>query len=161
MTTLAPATVNPTASTPTGSTLPAVAGPVPDLEIGPPGLPVSFYRPADGRDDSNGGLSSRHDRATVTAVLAYQGVEDPPRLRAVPLVMQVARPTADAPAVWLVRGPETDDVFLIPAHRLLLDGIPDLTRLRFGGNFAYSPRPAFAGLTGARAAIRVHDRVHP
>jgi hypothetical protein len=144
----------------TATTYLAAPGVMPDL-AGPPGLRVLFYRPADGRDDSNGGLSSRHDQATVTGVVAFYGVDGPPPLRPLPLVMQVVRPTADAPAVWLARGPVPGDVFLIPADRPLIDGIPDLTNLSFGGNFAFSAHPMFDGLTGTHTAVRVHDRVHP
>jgi hypothetical protein len=68
--------------------------------------------------------------------------------------------------MWLVRGPVTDDVFLIPADRILgdrplIDGIPDLTTLGFGGNFAYSHHPMFASLTGSHTAVGVHDRTRP
>jgi hypothetical protein len=145
---------------PEGPISPVAPGAMPDL-VGPPGLRVWFYRPAHGRDDTGGGLSAAHEQATITGVIAFDPLRGLAPLRPLAPGFQIARPTADAPAVWLVRNtaPGSSVVFLVPAGRPIIDGIADLTGVSFGGNFAFSPDPLLIRLTGTTTAVPVHDRL--
>jgi hypothetical protein len=143
-----------------GQISPAAPGAMPDL-AGPPGLRVWFYRPAHGRDDTGGGLSACHEQATVIGVVPFDSMRGPQPPQPMPASMRIARPTTDAPAMWLVRDtmPYSCVVYLVPADRPTIDGIADLAGVRFGGNFAYSPDPLFTRLAGTICAVPVHDQL--
>jgi hypothetical protein len=105
------------------------------------GLLIYVYRQAGSRYDcTNGGLSSRVDRFTVTNVAGP------------------FKPCADAPAISLMRGNVPGTVKLVPEANLGAHSM-------FGGNYAATSdsrfREAVEKLTGGTfyGAVPIHDRV--
>jgi hypothetical protein len=117
-----------------------------------PGLYVSVYRLALDIPTLADGLSHRHVHATLNGVIDAVGRR--PVLHPIPADCRADMPNPDAPAMWIYQG--FDRVFLVPATHLV-DGVPDLTGLRHGGNFAYRDDPRFYQLVGFDAAIKIHD----
>jgi hypothetical protein len=133
------------------------SGPLPAQPLAR-GVRVWIYRRADGHTDNPEGLSSLSQRATITAVIPIDPLRGARALQPLP-VSGGHVPDSAAPALWLARStlPGHRDAYLVPADLPLIDGVPLLQAVRFGGNFAFSPEPAYSRLLGWSGALPIHD----
>ena len=118
------------------------------------GMWLEVYRSATGADCTNGGISSRVTRVTVTGVLfmgrATRGWSE------LPAEMQVFEPKPEAPEVVLVVRTHAHGRWL---HLEPAEGAPAGTvGLMMGGNFAGSSDSRWAELTGGVDLVAIHDR---
>lgn len=121
------------------------------------GLRANIYVPADGRNCSNGGVSSRCRNVTIVGIrtdngyAAGHGLVDP-----LPRLSQVSEPTDDAPAAVIVyrqMGRRT------VVHVEPLDG-PEQpgTPWMAGGCYVATSDSRFGDLVGFYGAVSFHDR---
>jgi hypothetical protein len=122
------------------------------------GSTAEVYRPADGTDYSNGGLSGRVTQVTIIGVVdttrdGYPTGGKRATIRPLPPHARVFAPTEQAPPVVLViRHIGRRIVHLAPAG----DGV--LWRWMFGGALVDSADSRLRELVGFYGGVRLHDR---
>lgn len=123
------------------------------------GLTLDVFRPADGHDSTNGGLSSRVNRVTVVGILDQVAEQGKPVLAELPHYCRVFTPTEDAPAVLLQKRWVGEVVWsIVPAP----DGTQPLKTYAygwmFGSNFAFTHDSRLREVTGLWGPVGIHDR---
>lgn len=125
------------------------------------GMLLFVYRPADGNDYSNGGVSSQFTRLTVTGIRYSYGYDSVSglsyardQITELPREMQVFAPSENAPeAILDIRDNGCIRwLSLMPAAPAPQDQTPYMA----GGNFATTSDSRWAKLTGQ--PVEIHDR---
>jgi hypothetical protein len=129
------------------------------MESSMKGLRVQVYRPADGTDCTNGGISSVSAGATSLIVvgITYPALPGSP-VQPLPAYYQHAEPSDDAPAVWLAirDNPRSNgrQVHVQPA----MPSPAGCTSWMAGGNYAGSMDSRWTTLTHGQQVVGIHDR---
>lgn len=123
------------------------------------GLWADVLRPADGTDCTLRGVSSLHERLTITGTVD-DGDRDPVWTPLAPH-SQVFTPTEAAPEAWLYKRRVGRDVWaVVPACAARQgDGLRSwLSRFMFGNNFAHLCDSRLTEIVGFYGAVAIHDR---
>lgn len=116
------------------------------------GLTINVYRRSDGIDCTNNGYTAQFEKLTLVGIAdRTQGSNTP--VQPLPKGSQVMEPSADAPAVILVKRQIGREVWSIEPAGFTGQWF------MMGGNYAATSDGRFGDITGIYGAVAVHDRV--